>query len=113
MTDSITVVTTSIFAPDEADGVSYSHGSSLLMRCNDGYVLASGQLNITCMGDNWITFPTCVPNVRDRSTTTMITPSSGTVPCMIDRATTFNIINGFLSSTSSLSFTSETTVTGS
>ena len=113
MTDAITVAGASIFAPDEADGVSYSHGSSLLMKCNDGYVLASGQLNITCMGDNWTTFPTCVPDVRDRSTTTKITPSSGSVPCMIDRATTFNIINGFPSSTLSLSFTSGTTVTGS
>lgn len=113
MTNAITAADPGIFAPDAPDGVSYSHGSSILMKCNDGYVLASGQLNITCMGDSWTTFPTCVPDVRSRSTTTMIVPSSGGVPCTIDRATTFIINNGFLSSTSSLSFTSGTTVTGS
>ncbi|CAF0747031.1 unnamed protein product [Adineta ricciae] len=73
-------------------------GSFISMKCNTGYTYGSGQLNITCVGTAWTTFPTCV--------------STSGATCVVDMTSTFNITNGYYTS-QSLSFTSSTTATGS
>ncbi|CAF0789085.1 unnamed protein product [Adineta ricciae] len=73
-------------------------GSFISMKCNTGYTYGSGQLNITCVGTAWTTFPTCV--------------STNGATCVVDVTSTFNITNGYYTS-QSLSFTSSTTATGS
>ncbi len=87
-------------------------GAYVLMKCNSGYVLAGGQLNITCIANQWSTFPQCVSNTAGGGsiTTTTMSTSNG-LPCMIDMATTFNITNGY-SPSNSLSSTSNTAATG-
>ena len=73
------------------------------MQCNDGYVLASGQLNITCVDDAWTPFPICNLDPNSNAATT---PT-----CTIDPTSIFNITNGYAASYS-LTYTSNTTVTG-
>ena len=93
-----------------ANSNTVSPGSFVLMKCNSGYVLQSGQLNITCIDDTWTTFPHCT------SIGTGVEPAArrlarDTSACVIDLTTTFNITNGYLLS-SSLSFISTTAATG-
>lgn len=86
-------------------------GGFLPMRCNDGYMLASGQLNITCIGNTWTPLPTCVLRTTGGSMTTNAIPMMNNAPCVVDRSTTFFITNGFPVSTS-LTYTSDTAATG-
>ncbi len=84
------------------DGTNNSNalsGAFVSMKCNDGYVQAGGQLNITCVGDTWTTFPTCVSR------------SGSSSPCVVDKTTTYNITNGY-PTVISLSYISDTTATG-
>jgi len=82
-----------------------ANGSYVPMKCNSGYILASGQLNITCVGDNWTTFPTCT------QTSTKLTQRDN-LPCTVNVATTFVIDNGYISDASGLSLLSDTAAVG-
>ena len=100
------------------------NGSFILFSCISGYVNTGGSLNITC-GNNgaWSPFPNCVqssgsgpvttipPGAGPSSTTMMPTGGSGGTPCFVDRATIFNITNGY-STSGVLSYLSNTTATG-
>jgi hypothetical protein len=86
-------------------------GSYMPMQCNTGYIYASGQLNITCVGNAWTTFPLCALKTATTSMTNAAISTGNGAPCTIDAATTFNITNGY-SSSSSLSYTSATNATG-
>ncbi|UJR10078.1 hypothetical protein I4U23_014300 [Adineta vaga] len=88
-------------------------GSFISMKCNSGYTFASGQLNITCVGTTWSTFPTCISTTSGSGSgmTTVISAGNGS-PCIVDMTTAFNITNGYYV-TSSLSLTSSTMATGS
>jgi hypothetical protein len=86
-------------------------GAYVPMKCNTGYVLATGQLNITCIGDAWTTFPTCVLNTSGGSVTTTPMSTSNGSPCVVDPTSTFNLTNGYVLSIS-LSYTSNTAATG-
>jgi hypothetical protein len=108
------------------DGTNNSNvlsGAYVPTQCNSGYVLMSGQLNITCVGNAWTTFPACAPNSGSGSltannmspgsgspTATNMSPGNG-LPCTIDTTTTFNITNGYAASIS-LSYQSTTAATG-
>ena len=100
------------------------NGSFVVFSCISGYVNTGGSLNVTC-GNNgaWSPFPNCVqssgsgpsttmsPIGVPASTTMMPTGGSGGTPCFVDRATIFNITNGY-SSSGVLSYTSDTSATG-
>ena len=97
-----------------SDANSIQSGAFIPMRCNTGYTFAGGQLNITCVGTMWSTFPVCQSNtgVGNPTTTAMTTlPPSLATPCMVDQATTFNITNGHTAS-SSLADTATNLATG-
>ncbi len=86
-------------------------GAYVPMQCTSGYVLAAGQLNVTCIGNTWTTLPTCVSNTGSGSiTATMMSTINGSV-CILDVTTTFNTTNGYLSNVS-LTYTSNTTAMG-
>ena len=101
------------------------NGSFIVFSCLSGYVNTGGSLNVTC-GNNgvWSPFPNCVQSSGSGLTTTMSpvgvpttatmmpTGGSGGTPCFVDRATIFNITNGY-STSGVLSYTSDTTATGS
>ena len=76
------------------------------MQCNNGYVLAGGQLNITCVDDTWTPFPTCVLDTSSNSGTT-----TTQTPCIVDPTSIFNITNGYAANYSLL-YISDTTATG-
>lgn len=109
--DTMTLAGTPNLPNDGTEEGNVLPGGFLLMRCNDGYMLASGQLNITCLGNTWTPLPTCVPSTNGGSMTTNTTPRSSNAPCMIDRSTTFFITNGYPTSTV-LTYTTETAATG-
>jgi len=93
------------------DNTNVLSGSYMPMQCNTGYVYKSGQLNITCIGNAWTTFPTCTLNTTSSSmTNTAVSAGTGSY-CTIDSATTFNITNGYYSG-SSLNYVSTTAATG-
>jgi len=110
-------------APDDANAV--LNGSYMVLACISGYTNTGGCLNVTCLANgSWTQFPNCVSNTGSGSMTTptisnggggpMMTTAISTgngSPCMIDPATTFNISNGYYSS-SSLSYASVNTATG-
>jgi hypothetical protein len=86
-------------------------GAYVSMKCNNGYMLVGGQLNITCIGDAWTTFPTCVSNTGSGSITTSTISTSNGLPCVVDVTTTFNLTNGYVSSMP-LTYASNTAATG-
>jgi hypothetical protein len=94
---------------------SVQSGAYIPMKCNPGYSYAGGQLNITCAGTMWSTFPACLSTSGSAATTAMAVPStmppSTTTPCVVDQATTFNITNGY-SASSSLAYTASNLATG-
>ncbi|CAF4584957.1 unnamed protein product, partial [Rotaria sp. Silwood2] len=85
-------------------------GAYVPMKCNSGYAHVDGQLNITCIDDEWTTFPTCVSVTAHDSVMTGSFQASNALPCTVD-ATTFNITNGY-SSNASVSSVSSNKVTG-
>jgi hypothetical protein len=100
------------------------NGSYIVLACVNGYTNTGASLNVTCLANSsWTQFPNCVSNTGSGSMTTptistgggsMMTTTISTgngSPCMIDQATTFNISNGYYTS-SSLAYTSNTTASG-
>ena len=88
------------------------NGSYIVFSCISGYVNTGGSLNLTCdQNGSWSTLPHCVSSTASVTTTTIAT-GTGSTACVVDMATTFNITNGYLLS-SSLTFTSLTAATGS
>ncbi|CAF2679564.1 unnamed protein product [Rotaria sp. Silwood2] len=85
-------------------------GAYVPMKCNSGYAHVDGQLNITCIDDEWTMFPTCVSITAHDSVMTGSFQASNALPCTVD-ATTFNITNGY-SSNASVSSVSSNKVTG-
>lgn len=110
---SMTIAGTYSLPVNGSDPNSIQTGAFIPMRCNTGYTFAGGQLNITCVGTMWTTFPVCQSNTGVGNPTTAMTtlPSSLATPCMIDQATTFNITNGYTTS-SSLTYTATNLATG-
>ena len=88
------------------------NGSFVVFSCISGYVNTGGSLNVTC-GNNgaWSPLPNCVQNTGSGPMTTMSPGGTGGTPCFVDRATIFNITNGY-STSGVLSYTSDTTATG-
>jgi hypothetical protein len=87
-------------------------GSYVVLSCISGYMNSGGSLNITCLGNgSWTQFPNCVLSTGSGSMMTTTVSTGNGSPCMIDQATTFNISNGYYSS-SSLAYTSNTTASG-
>ncbi len=97
---------------DLTSSASVLSGAFVPMQCNRGYILASGQLNITCVGNAWTPLPTCVLSTGGGSVVATTIAPSGGAACTIDITTTFNITNGYPTSLS-LSYTSNTSATGS
>ncbi|CAF3900735.1 unnamed protein product [Rotaria magnacalcarata] len=96
--------------PDATDNNYVSPGSYIPLVCNSGYTLSSGQLNITCIGDAWTTFPTCTMMSASGTMNNNPLLTNNNVPCPFNQ-TMFTINNGYRSNVS-LSPTSSNTVTG-
>ncbi len=103
----MTIAGTYSLPNDPTNSANVLSGAFVPMICNTGYALASGQLNITCVGNAWTPLPTCIMST---GTLTTMSPGSGS-PCAVDITTTFNITNGY-PTTLSLSYTSNTAATG-
>ncbi|CAF3634681.1 unnamed protein product [Rotaria socialis] len=95
---------------DPTDYSNITPGSYVLLACNSGYTLSSGQLNITCIGNAWTTFPTCTMMSTSSTMNNNTLLSNNNVPCVFNQ-TMFNINNGYLSNVL-LSYISSNTATG-
>jgi hypothetical protein len=112
ISSSISIQTTgqSLLMADSQNTSVVFNGSYIVLACVNGYTNTGASLNVTCLtNSSWTQFPNCLSNTGSGSMTTA-TISTGS-PCMIDQATTFNISNGYYSS-SSLAYTSNTTASG-
>jgi hypothetical protein len=98
------------------DNTAVLPGSFVLMRCNGSLVNVGGPLNVTCVGNTWTMFPSCMSNtgggggVITTITTTTMAPSNG-APCTVDMSSTVIIANGYISNMG-LTFTTITAATG-
>jgi hypothetical protein len=87
-------------------------GSYIVLACANGYINNGGNLNISCSANNsWTQFPNCILNTANGSMTNATISTGNGSPCIIDQATTFNITNGYYSS-SILAYASNTTASG-
>ncbi|CAF1122347.1 unnamed protein product [Adineta steineri] len=102
-----------MMAQQDADAVLVD--SYIVFVCPVGYANTGGNLNVTCLANGlWTSFPLCINNNGGSPVTTTSTTTKSTInglPCPVDGTTT-GIVNGYLTS-SSLSYTSITAVTGS
>ncbi|CAF3995083.1 unnamed protein product, partial [Adineta steineri] len=95
-----------------ADSNTVLSGAYMPMTCISGYTYASGQLNITCTGNTWSTFPRCISSTNGGSVQSPVPSATSGLPCIVDQATSFNITNGYYSSSSLLYTANNTSATG-
>ena len=111
VTNTMSVAGTYSLPSDGANSGNVLSGAFVPMACNTGYVLASGQLNITCIGNSWTPLPTCVlnnPNGNNAATTRATNSGAG---CLYDEPRMITLDNGFRIA-SSITYLTQNTVTG-